>query len=66
MFANELQVYCIKIRKAKVHPRRDYKGPEGEKMYSSTLSLTLALDGVGWLAPHPGRYISGKEPVPIF
>jgi len=25
-------------------------------MYSSTLSLTSALDGVGWSLPHPGRF----------
>ena len=30
--------------KSKVHPR---KGPEGEQRYSSTLSLTMALDGGG-------------------
>jgi len=29
----------------KVHPRTGHEGPEGE--YSSTLSLTSALDGVG-------------------
>ena len=30
-------------------------------MYSSTLSLTSALDGSGWLAPRPGRFIPAKE-----
>jgi hypothetical protein len=30
-----------------VHPRTGHEGPEGELRYSSTLSLTLALDGVG-------------------
>ena len=28
--------------------------------YSSTLSLTLALDGVGWSTPRPGRFTPGK------
>jgi hypothetical protein len=28
-----------------VCPRTGHKGPEGEQRYSSTLSLTLALDG---------------------
>ena len=33
--------------------------------YSSTLSLTSALDGGGWSTPHPGRFTPGKDPVPI-
>ena len=31
----------------KVHPRTGREGPQGEYRYSSTLSLTSALDGVG-------------------
>ena len=31
------------------------------KRYSSTLSLTSALHGVGWLAPRPGRFTLEKE-----
>ena len=30
-------------------------------MYSSTLSLTSALEGSGWLAPRPDRFTPGKE-----
>jgi hypothetical protein len=30
-------------------------------MYSSTLSLTLALDGDGWSTPRPGRFTRGKQ-----
>jgi hypothetical protein len=33
--------------KGKVHPRTGHQGPEGEQRYSSTLSLTSALNGVG-------------------
>jgi hypothetical protein len=33
--------------KAKGHPRTVHEVPEGEGRYSSTLSLTWALDGVG-------------------
>jgi len=33
--------------KGKVHPRTGHEGPQAEKRYSSTLSLTLALDEVG-------------------
>jgi hypothetical protein len=33
-------------------------------MYSCTLSLTSALGGE-WSSPCPGRFIPGKDPVPI-
>ena len=36
-----------------------------EQRYSSTLSLTSALDGCGWSTPRPGRFTSGKDPAPI-
>ena len=35
--------------KGKVCPRAGRDGPEGESQYSSTLSLTSALDRGGWL-----------------
>jgi hypothetical protein len=43
----------------KLHPRTGHEDPEVEKRYSSTLSLTSALDGVGGqrhapAALHPG------------
>jgi hypothetical protein len=34
-------------------------------MYSYTLPSTSVLDGVGWSTPRPGRFTSGKDPVPI-
>jgi hypothetical protein len=34
-------------------------------MYSSTLSLTLALGGGGCSTPRPGRFIPGKDPEPF-
>ena len=34
-------------------------------MYSSTLSLTLALDEGGWSMPRPGHFTHGKDTVPI-
>jgi hypothetical protein len=46
--------------KGKVHPRTGHEGPEGEYMYSSTLSLTSG----GWSTPRPGRFIPGKDPIP--
>jgi hypothetical protein len=51
--------------KGKVHRTTDHKGPELDYRYSSTLSLTLALDGGGWSTPRPGRFTPGKDPVPI-
>ena len=32
-----------------------------DKIYSSTLSVTSALNGGGSLAPRPGRFTPGKE-----
>jgi hypothetical protein len=49
----------------KVHPITGHLGPEGEQMYSYTLSLTSVLDGGGWSTPHPGRFTPGNDPVPI-
>ena len=49
----------------KGHPRTGHKGPEGKQMYSSTLSLTSALDWVGGQHHFPAALPPGKEPVPI-
>jgi len=46
--------------KVKVYPRTGHEGPEGEQMYSSTLSLTSALDGVGGQRHAPASIPSGK------
>ena len=50
--------------KGNVHPRTGHEGPEWEKRYSSALSLTSALDGVGGqrygpaaLPPEKTRYL---------
>jgi hypothetical protein len=59
---------CLKAvgkGKGKVQPRTGHEGPEGEYMYSTTLSLTSALDGGGWPTPRPGRFTPGNDPVPI-
>ena len=47
--------------KGKFRPGRGHEGPEGESRYSSTLSLTSALDVGGWLTPRPGRFTPTKE-----
>jgi len=51
--------------KGNVQPRTGHEGPEGELMYSPTLSLTSALDRVVWSTPRSGRFTPGKEPVPV-
>jgi hypothetical protein len=48
-----------------VHPRTGYEDPEGDKMCSSTLPLTSALDGGGWSTPRSDRFTPRKEAVPI-
>ena len=47
---------------SKCHPTFCHEGPDGEQRYSSTLSLTSALDVGGWLTPRPGRFTPGKIP----
>ena len=50
---------------SKVHPRRGQEVPEGQYRYRCTLSLTSALGGCAWSTPRPGRFIPGKDRVPI-
>jgi hypothetical protein len=51
--------------KGKVLPRTGQEGPEGEQMYSATISSISTLNGVGCSTPRIGRYTPGKDPVPI-
>jgi len=44
-----------------VRPRTGQKGPQGERRYSSTLSLTSVLDECGWSTPRTGRFTPGRE-----
>jgi hypothetical protein len=52
--------------KGKGHPRTDHEGPEGEKRYSSTLSLTSALDGVGVQRHASVASTPGKTRYPLY
>ena len=56
----------IEDGKGKFRPRTGHEGPEWEKRYSCTVSLTSAVDG-GWLvsATPPSLYPRGRDPVPI-
>jgi hypothetical protein len=52
--------------KGKVHPITEHKGPEGEQRYSSTLSLTSALDEVGGQRHAPAALPLGKTWYPLY
>jgi hypothetical protein len=43
-------------------PRTGHEGPEGEQRYSSTLSLTSALDGVGGERHAPAAFPPRERP----
>ena len=51
----------IQLTKGKAHPTTGHEGPKGEQRYSSTLSLTSALDGGGSTTPRPGSFTPGKQ-----
>ena len=46
--------------KGEVHPRTGHEGPEREERYSSTLSLTSALDDVGGQSEAEAALLPGK------
>ena len=50
------------LGKVKGHPRTGHEGSEGERMYSSTLPSTSALDGGGCSTPRPGRFTPWERP----
>ena len=59
--------YRLGVRsKGRVHPRTGYEGPEGEKRYGYTLSLTLALDGGGLSRPRSGSLPPRKTKYPLY
>jgi hypothetical protein len=63
-------IKCYKRTKFRVHkrngqPRTGHEGPWGEQRYSSTLSLTSALDGVGGQHHAPATLPWEREPIPI-
>jgi len=53
----QLQSTPTLITIGKLHPGATYEGPQVEKRYSPTLSLTLALDVGGWSMPYTGKEI---------
>jgi hypothetical protein len=53
-----MKIYIIKVKFALEKAMK----AEEEQRYSSTLSLTSALDVGAWLPPRPGRFTPGKKP----
>jgi hypothetical protein len=67
--SDSLHAYLQKLigkAKGKVHPRTGHEGPEGEQMYSPTLPLTSALDGMGGLHHAPAALPPGKTRYPMY
>jgi hypothetical protein len=54
-------IITVHFENHEVKVRKGHEGPEGEQRYSSTLSLTSALDGAGWSKPRPSRFTPRKE-----
>jgi len=54
----------LRYSKGKVHPITRHEGPKVEYRYSSTLSITSALD-VGGQRHAPASLPPGKDPVPV-
>ena len=52
--------------KGKVRPRTGHEGPQREQMYSYTLSLTSAPDGVGGQRHYSAALPSGKTRYPLY
>ena len=52
--------------KGKAHPRTRHEDPEGKQMYSSTLSLVSALDGVVGQRHAPAALPPGKTRYPLY
>jgi hypothetical protein len=50
----------------KFHPRTGHESPGADKRYSSTLSLTSALDWGGWSTSCSGRFTPGMTRYPFY
>ena len=56
-----IHTYILLVKgKGRLHPITGHKGPEGEHRDSTTLSLTLALDGEGGQRHRPSALTLGK------
>ena len=53
----KLSISCMAVQRDKVHPRTGHEGPDGEYMYSCTLSLTSAIGG---------EWVVNATPMPLY
>ena len=53
------------IRYGKIHPKRDHEAQRVWQIYSSTLSLTSALDRNGWSTSCPGEEMRPPENIDV-
>ena len=49
-------------KKGKVRPVTVHETPDGKQRITFPLSLTLVLDGGGWLTPSTSSFTPGKRP----
>jgi len=62
-----LPLQYVKVRvKVKFRPQTGHKGPEGEKRYSSNLSLSSVLDAGGRSTTRPAALTPGKNQNPLY
>ena len=61
-----LLLYVALVKKGKVHPITCREDPVGITKYSYTLSLTLAIDGVGSQRHAPAALPPGKTRYPFY
>jgi hypothetical protein len=64
---HRLNVWCTPVKTRTdtgkdIHPKTGHEDPEGEYRYSTSLSLTSALDGVGGQRHAPAALPTGKRP----
>jgi hypothetical protein len=63
---NKLTVFVTAKYILTFRPRTGHEGPEGEQRYSSTLSLTSALEGVGGQRHAPSVLPPGKTQYQLY
>ena len=62
--SNSVDTFYLQMTSIVFHLRISHEGPAQEYSFSSTLSLTSALDGSGWSTPCVGRFTLEKDAVP--
>jgi hypothetical protein len=65
-YSKRIEHFQKSIIKLKHTPRIGHESPEGEYRYSSTLSLTSALDGMGGQRQAPAALPPGKTRYPLY